>query len=758
MLGLHADTVVAHEKAPRSPGPFRAHGNAGHGVRPVLHGIAHQIAQKLLHLHPVGPYQGQRPPLHGDPGFIQHQAKVGEHRVEHRFHVRIREFTPLRADPRIGQQILDHVLHAAGGIHGKADELVGVAVQPTHVALGQQVEKTGDLAQRFLQVVRGDVGKLLKLGVGAAQFLGLAFQVQFRFLALGHVAPRGVDQAFFRQRHEGPGQPAVHPVLAAEAVFDHGIHRPAAQPLLAGLRIVGMHEIQKRLTHRLFRRVAEQPLPGRIHPAQRPLLGNDGHGVQRQGEEAFRLLLGALPADGLAQHGGARLARGHGARLHVAAQAHGAPQEHQRSPHENHQQHDGRPGQQQFAVGVPRQRVAAEPAAVQDVVLVRGAQPVQGLVDRRHQMGVALGHAERIAQGAQGHPGGFQRSLGGQAANDVLHHRFGGHQCVGTAPGHGHHRVQRRDRRQQPLSRHAAQVLVAGMVFDHRHQHARKVRHAPGARGAVAAHVDAFGHFGGGLAELQPLQPLRRLGHQGQHVKVADGQLALQGYAAVIGVEHRALARRPGHGLGQVARETGGHALHHVAERRIGGQQADAQGRGIRGQPVCPRVGDGRLAGGTRRLPLLLPVRGILRRPGAGRVIPRHAAGPPAMRQQQQQKQQQRRHDGGQAHRAGSGISVGAARRRVVVSIRHASLTVPGIGWRARHVRVHHRRRPPGPGGSPVPARSAPGASRRGWCAVSGKTSPRPAWPRGRTDSVRASAWDRACQWCAPPRAPGFCC
>ena len=74
-----------------------------------------------------------------------------------------------RADARVGQQVVDQLLHASRAVDGEADELVGVCVELALVAARQELGVRGHHAQRLLQVVRRHVGELLELGVRARQ-------------------------------------------------------------------------------------------------------------------------------------------------------------------------------------------------------------------------------------------------------------------------------------------------------------------------------------------------------------------------------------------------------------------------------------------------------------------------------------------------------------------------------------------------------------------------------------------------------------
>lgn len=68
-----------------------------------------------------------------------------------------------------GQQVVDEHLHAVGAVDGEGDVLVGALVQLLAVAPLEELGEAGDLAQGLLEVVRGDVGELFELGVGAPQ-------------------------------------------------------------------------------------------------------------------------------------------------------------------------------------------------------------------------------------------------------------------------------------------------------------------------------------------------------------------------------------------------------------------------------------------------------------------------------------------------------------------------------------------------------------------------------------------------------------
>ena len=69
----------------------------------------------------------------------------------------------------VGQQVVDQYLHPRGPVRGEVDVLVGLGVQLALAAVLQQAHEPGHHPQRFPEVVRGHVGELLQVLVGAGQ-------------------------------------------------------------------------------------------------------------------------------------------------------------------------------------------------------------------------------------------------------------------------------------------------------------------------------------------------------------------------------------------------------------------------------------------------------------------------------------------------------------------------------------------------------------------------------------------------------------
>ena len=140
-------------------------------------------------------------------------AQIDQRVLQRLFARGVEQLSSLCSDARVGQQVLDQTLHAAGAVDGEGDELVGVRVQLALVAPGQQLGIAGHHAQRLLQVVGGDVGKLSQFLIRAIQLCHLLQQAGFGLFAGGDVADGGGHQhalgAGERTEHDFDGELAA---------------------------------------------------------------------------------------------------------------------------------------------------------------------------------------------------------------------------------------------------------------------------------------------------------------------------------------------------------------------------------------------------------------------------------------------------------------------------------------------------------------------------------------------------------------------
>jgi hypothetical protein len=172
-------------------------------------------------------------------------------------------FASARAsDARIGEQVLDQLLHARGAVDDEAHELGRIALQALAVAALEELRVARDRAQRLLQVVRGDRGELLQLRVGALQL----FQ---RLLALGDVVE---DRDLVLRR------------AVRVAHQRHGEHHPHGRAALGDVALLELHAVKLARAHARALRVGEVAIVrvrDLLHRAADQLLGRVAeHGAQ----------------------------------------------------------------------------------------------------------------------------------------------------------------------------------------------------------------------------------------------------------------------------------------------------------------------------------------------------------------------------------------------------------------------------------------------------------------------------------------------
>ena len=101
-----------------------------------------------------------------------------------------------RPGARVEQQVVDHPLHALDAVDRVGDELARAVVEAVAVLALEQRDEARHRAQRLGQVVRGDVGEGLEVGVGAlelaARALALDHPPELDADLVHHVQQRGI--------------------------------------------------------------------------------------------------------------------------------------------------------------------------------------------------------------------------------------------------------------------------------------------------------------------------------------------------------------------------------------------------------------------------------------------------------------------------------------------------------------------------------------------------------------------------------------
>src|SRR5688572_10053507 len=168
---LYADAVVFHGNLPGDaviPDPYV---DARHLFPPELEGIADQVLEYLAELQLLAEHRGQRVVRHGAAALGERALQVAERTLERCLNRNRLELLARSTCARIGEQVLDELLHARGAVDDVAHELCRVAFEALAIAALEKLGVARDGAQRLLQVVRSDRGELLQLGVRAGQLL-----------------------------------------------------------------------------------------------------------------------------------------------------------------------------------------------------------------------------------------------------------------------------------------------------------------------------------------------------------------------------------------------------------------------------------------------------------------------------------------------------------------------------------------------------------------------------------------------------------
>ncbi len=94
----------------------------------------------------------------------------------------------LPAEAREIKQIVDQPLHALAQEHEPIEPPDAFAVELLHIVFKQEARMVVNAAQRLLQIVRSDIGKIVEFLVAALKRLGVADKFLLGFFAPGDVA------------------------------------------------------------------------------------------------------------------------------------------------------------------------------------------------------------------------------------------------------------------------------------------------------------------------------------------------------------------------------------------------------------------------------------------------------------------------------------------------------------------------------------------------------------------------------------------
>ena len=141
-LRVNTDPLIANRKKPFLLFPLSRYVDAWRLVAVKLEGIAQKILKDLRQLFGIAP--DRRQPVVGDDGlvFLDGAQKIVHRIGEHGSHGRGLKRLASRADPGIGEQVLNQPLHASGAIDGIGDEFIRIGVQFPSITLGEELGVT----------------------------------------------------------------------------------------------------------------------------------------------------------------------------------------------------------------------------------------------------------------------------------------------------------------------------------------------------------------------------------------------------------------------------------------------------------------------------------------------------------------------------------------------------------------------------------------------------------------------------------------
>ena len=164
----------------------------------------------------------------------------------------------LSPHPRVFEQITQQNLHALGAIDSIANKFICLGIEFSLIAFGQELQETGYRAQRFLQVVRDHVAKLLQSLIRALQLRRLGASLSST--CLRSVMSRAIFEA-----------PMIVPraLRIGEMVTDTSSNRPSLVRRTVSKWLYALASSQARQNHALLllpivRQQAEDWLPDHL--------------------------------------------------------------------------------------------------------------------------------------------------------------------------------------------------------------------------------------------------------------------------------------------------------------------------------------------------------------------------------------------------------------------------------------------------------------------------------------------------------------
>src|SRR5918999_4712864 len=151
ILRLDADAVVSNFKGPGGGSLGDPYMYPWNRSRVELERVAHQVLEELPELDLVGVHRGHGVVGHHRARLLDRRAQVVERAAQRRLARNRLEVLALGAHARVGEEILDQLLHARRALEDVRHELARVAVELRLVAPAEELGVARHHAQRLLQ-------------------------------------------------------------------------------------------------------------------------------------------------------------------------------------------------------------------------------------------------------------------------------------------------------------------------------------------------------------------------------------------------------------------------------------------------------------------------------------------------------------------------------------------------------------------------------------------------------------------------------
>lgn len=146
--------------------------DGGWRITSELDGVADQVLEELRHLRRLCHDRGEWIARDLRTALGDRRLEPGEGAAKDGPAVGRRGGLGAGSDARVGEEIVDERLHAHGPFDRVAHEILCTPVQAVPVPLCQEVHAAPDRAQGLLEVVGGNIGELLEIGVRARELCG----------------------------------------------------------------------------------------------------------------------------------------------------------------------------------------------------------------------------------------------------------------------------------------------------------------------------------------------------------------------------------------------------------------------------------------------------------------------------------------------------------------------------------------------------------------------------------------------------------